>query len=612
VYNVTYQVGSITKTAKITVLANQTAVNVKDLTLYTGDSFSPKDAFVSAKDKDGNAVDFTDVKISGDTVKTGTPGVYNVTYQVGSITKTAKITVLANQTALNVKDLALHVGDTFANKDAFINALDKDGNAVDFNKVTVGGDKVDTTKASTYTVTYTYAGITKTATVTVADSLAAISAHDATIIADTQDSFDTTKLFDSATNHDGQQYTDYNAAKAAGLTITGTVDPTKVGDYPVELRFDGVTKDVTVHVVKNQSAVNAKNIDLYVGDNYTARDGFVSAKSADGSDADFSKVTVGGDKVDTSKPGIYKVTYTYEGQTATSVVTVNADQTALKTVPTIELTNGGRFNASQGFISATTKQGQQLNYADVVKQGLQVTGADFDTTKAGTYTVTYSFNGKTATTRVIVDAAINNNGDNNDGTNTGIVVTPSNNNSSGNSSNSNGSNTSGNSTTVTKHPSTPNVEGYKSFQVYNKRSIYRYKSATFSKKNRIKGYKRTPRYEAANFRVVAKVTNKQGHARYKLSDGSYITANSKYVASLYWRSKHATVYSYNPKGLYEYKGTRFNKRDRTRFVRQGTKLHVAAWYKRSDGMNRFKLTNGRYVSANKQFSSIVKPHRLGK
>ncbi|WP_203630271.1 bacterial Ig-like domain-containing protein, partial [Lentilactobacillus fungorum] len=339
----------------------------------------------------------------------------------------------------------------------------------------------------------------------------------------------------------------------------------------------------------------------YTGDKFNAQDAFVSATGKDGKAVDFKDVTVNGaDKVDTTKAGTYKVTYSYGGQIATSLVTVKNNQTALKTTPTIELANGAKFDASQGFISATTKDGQQLNYADAIKQGLKVAGVDFDTTRAGIYTVTYSFNGKTATTKVIVDAASNNNGGN-----SGTIVNPSNNNASttnnGSSANSTG--------TVTKQPAkTTGVEGYKSFMIYNKRAVYRYKSTVFTKKNRIKGYKKAPRYKASTFKVVAKVTNKNGHARYKLSDGSYITANSKYVAPLYWRAKHATMYSDNPKGLYEYKGTKFNKKDRIKFVKQGTKLNIVAWAKRSDGVNRFKLANGHFVSANKQFISVAKPH----
>ncbi|OUK02200.1 bacterial Ig-like domain-containing protein, partial [Lactococcus petauri] len=46
------------------------------------------------------------------------------------------------------------------------------GNAVDFSLVSVDASKVDTSKAGTYDVTYTYDGVTSTAKVTVKDKQA--------------------------------------------------------------------------------------------------------------------------------------------------------------------------------------------------------------------------------------------------------------------------------------------------------------------------------------------------------------------------------------------------------------------------------------------------------
>ena len=72
---------------------------------------------------------------------------------------------------VNVHDSNIYVGDTWKAQDNFDSALDKDGNAVDFSKVTIDDSKVDPTKAGTYDVTYTYEGVTSTAKVTVKDKL---------------------------------------------------------------------------------------------------------------------------------------------------------------------------------------------------------------------------------------------------------------------------------------------------------------------------------------------------------------------------------------------------------------------------------------------------------
>ena len=78
----------------------------------------------------------------------------------------ATITVKAIQTAVNVHDSTLYVGTTWKPEDNFDSAIDKDGNPVDFQDLIVEGS-VDTTKAGTYEVKYSYDGVTSVATITV-------------------------------------------------------------------------------------------------------------------------------------------------------------------------------------------------------------------------------------------------------------------------------------------------------------------------------------------------------------------------------------------------------------------------------------------------------------
>ena len=166
-YNVTYTYDGVTSTAKVTVKDRQTAVNVHDSNLYVGDSWKAQDNFDSALDKDGNAIDFSKVTVDDSKVDTTKSGAYDVTYSYDGVTSTAKVTVKDKQTAVNVHDSNLYVGDTWKSEDNFDSALDKDGNPIDFSKVTVDDSKVDTTKAGTYDVTYTYDGVTSTAKITV-------------------------------------------------------------------------------------------------------------------------------------------------------------------------------------------------------------------------------------------------------------------------------------------------------------------------------------------------------------------------------------------------------------------------------------------------------------
>ncbi|MBK0084303.1 BspA family leucine-rich repeat surface protein, partial [Lactococcus sp. S64] len=107
-------------------------VNVHDSTIYVGDTWRAEDNFDSAVDKDGNPVDFKDITVDSSKMDTSKAGVYEVTYSYDGMTSTAKVTVKDKQTAVNVHDSTIYVGDTWRAEDNFDSAVDKDGNPVDF------------------------------------------------------------------------------------------------------------------------------------------------------------------------------------------------------------------------------------------------------------------------------------------------------------------------------------------------------------------------------------------------------------------------------------------------------------------------------------------------
>ncbi|MFK4936589.1 bacterial Ig-like domain-containing protein [Lactococcus garvieae] len=134
------------------VYSKPTMINIHDSNIYVGDKWSAEDNFDSAFDKDGKSVDFKDIKITGD-VDTSKAGTYEVTYSYDGIESKATVTVKDKQTAVNVHDSIVYVGDEWTAENNFDSAFDKDGKPVDFEDITVTGD-VDTTKAGTYEVTY--------------------------------------------------------------------------------------------------------------------------------------------------------------------------------------------------------------------------------------------------------------------------------------------------------------------------------------------------------------------------------------------------------------------------------------------------------------------------
>lgn len=153
---------------------DQTAVNVRDSSIYVGDTWKPEDNFDNATAADGTSLDWTKFIAAGGVVDdskldTNTPGTYPVTYTLNGLTSTANITVKENKVKVNVHNSTIYVGDNWTAENNFDSALDKGGSTVDFSQVTVDASKADTSKAGTFGVTYTYDGVTSTATVTVLD-----------------------------------------------------------------------------------------------------------------------------------------------------------------------------------------------------------------------------------------------------------------------------------------------------------------------------------------------------------------------------------------------------------------------------------------------------------
>lgn len=401
---------------------------------------------------------------------------------------------------------------------------------------------------------------------------------------------------DNQANIDGQDVTihvgdpvpsnDQFQAKATdkdGNPINVTIDTSKVdpnipGDYDVLITAtDGQTKTVQVHVLDN-TKINAHDTTITQGDTWSPADSFDSATDDHGQNIPFTDITVSGaDKVDINTSGTYQVTYTTkDGTSKTITVTVTAkpvtpptnDEKGTINAHDSEIDKGTKFDAQDNFDSATNANGNQVDWNQI-----KVTGADkVDTNKPGDYQVTYSFtdsNGhlisKTVTVTVNDSDDVNNGGDG-DG-----------------------------------HATQPN--GGKPFKVYAKTSINEYSSDTFTEKGKKKHYVAKNRVYAPIFTVKKVVTNKNGRDRYLLDNGRYITANTANINYLYWQSdSYKQLYVIHPQGTYEYKSATFAKKNRVKLHHQGEVLKVKKVI--HHGLTtRYQLTNGNYVSGNKQWTS---------
>ncbi|MGC3657966.1 bacterial Ig-like domain-containing protein, partial [Enterococcus faecalis] len=77
-------------------------IQVKDSTIYVGDSWEPEENLVSATDKTGQDVPFEKITVSGQVDNT-TAGVYPIVYSYEGKQETPNVTVKPDQSKLEVK-----------------------------------------------------------------------------------------------------------------------------------------------------------------------------------------------------------------------------------------------------------------------------------------------------------------------------------------------------------------------------------------------------------------------------------------------------------------------------------------------------------------------------
>ncbi|RXA65481.1 BspA family leucine-rich repeat surface protein [Enterococcus casseliflavus] len=388
-YNSANTTNSVSGISKVTVKDNKTTVNVHDSTIYAGDSWQAEDNFDSALDKEGNPIYFQDLVVDESNADTSKAGTFEVKYTYDGVTSIATVTVKEKQTTVNVHDSTIYVGETWEAEDNFDSALDKDGNSIDFQELTVDASQADTSKAGSFKVTYTYDGVTSTAVVTVKEKMTAVNVHDSTIYVG--DNWEAKDNFDSALDKDG------NSVDFQDLAVNDSeADTSKAGSFDVTYTYDGVTSTAIITVKEKMTTVNVHDSTIYVGDNWQAEDNFDSALDKDGNSVDFQDLAVNDSEADTSKAGSFDVTYTYDGVTSTAIITVKEKMTTVN-VHDSTIYVGDNWQAEDNFDSALDKDGNPIDF-----QELTVDASKADTSKAGTFDVTYTYDGITSTAIVTV------------------------------------------------------------------------------------------------------------------------------------------------------------------------------------------------------------------
>ena len=334
-------------TQPVTINSLPTISGADDISIREGDAFNSMDG-ISANDKeDGNITQ--DIKVTG-TVNTDKPGKYELIYTVTDkngdtttvkrvVTVNPKMVAINNPPTIKAEDKTIKIGDKF-NPMIGVTATDtEDGDIT--KDIKVIEDTVDTSKVGIYKVVYKVidskgAISTKTITVTVrSNDKPTISGVDNVSIKEGT----TFSLMDGVTATDTE---DGNITK--DIKVTGTVDINKPGKYELTYTVtdtDGntttVKRIVTVNpkivAINNPPTIKAEDKTIKVGDKFNPRTDVTAIDKEDGNITKDIKVVE--NTVDTSKPGIYKVTYKVtdsQGATFTKTIIVKIEYNINNTI----------------------------------------------------------------------------------------------------------------------------------------------------------------------------------------------------------------------------------------------------------------------------------------
>ena len=354
----------------LTKTIDHSRLQVKDTTIYVGDSWKPEENFVSATDKTGQDVPFEKITVSGQ-VDTSKAGVYPIVYSYEGKEETAHVTVKPDQSKLEVKDSTIYVGDKWKPEDNFVSATDKTGQDVPFEKIDVQGT-VNVDKIGDYEIVYKN-GTKEAKTIVHVRDDSQLEVKDTTIYVG--DKWEAEDNFVSATDKTGQD------VPFEKIDVQGTVNVDKIGDY--EIVYKNGTKEAKAIIhVRDDSRLQVKDTTIYVGDSWKPEENFVSATDKTGQDVPFEKITVSG-QVDTSKAGVYPIVYSYEGKEETAHVTVKPDQSKLEVKDTT-IYVGDKWKPEDNFVSATDRDGHAISFDKVQVKG------EVDTKKTGEYQISYT------------------------------------------------------------------------------------------------------------------------------------------------------------------------------------------------------------------------------
>ncbi|UOC59999.1 hypothetical protein GLO19_10860 [Enterococcus faecalis] len=398
------------------IVAYDLVLETKNSTLYQGEIWNPQDNFVKAYDEGSNPVYWSDdrIKTNDASVNTNSPGTYYKIYtlkgQNKEVSSSFTVTVKEDQTKVELKDTELYVGQKWDLRSVFKNVVDKDGNPIkpeEVNDVWIDGNKtreIDTSKPGKHTVKIAVENAkgdlvySNEVTVTVEDKTS-IKTKNSTIYAG--QGWSKIDNFVSATDEVGQNVPFQD--KRIRMEGATDVEPIKPAVYKVTYIFDRKFKQVksesTVTVKEDQTNVELKDTELYVGQKWDLGSVFKNVVDKDGNPIkpeEVNDVWIDGKKkreIDTSKPGKHSVRIAILkannewALSKTVEVTVKEDKTNVELKDT-ELYVGQKWDLGSVFKNVVDKDGNPIKPEEV--NDVWIDGKkkrEIDTSKPGKHSV---------------------------------------------------------------------------------------------------------------------------------------------------------------------------------------------------------------------------------
>lgn len=185
-------------------------------------------------------------------------------------------------------------------------------------------------------------------------------------------------------------------------------------------------------------------------------------------------------------------------------------------------------------------------------------------------------------------------------------------------------------TTTTNHPQPPRKEvatkqhpqHFQPRVVYAIKSLCLYRHATFRVKERQARYAQQPRANRPLFIIIGETKSHAGRRRYRVRDinhesrtdgqTGYITASTGYVTAAYYRTAPRQITVIDPAGVDAHSQPHLTTANPVTHYAQGSVLKVVAIQHRHL-TTRFQLTNGTYITANRQLiraGKLVSPTHI--